>query len=318
MRWLFALLLLGACSSNDEPPKERGITRVAVDHGYPMDGVLRINHVQVKGTHNSYHLESPGNMEPTWKYSHAPLDVQLDQQGVRGLELDTRWVEKTARFEVFHLPYVDEATTCRAFVDCLSTIKRWSDAHPAHVPLFLHIEPKDLPEDAEAEDYFARFENEVLSVWPRERIVTPDDVFREAAFPTLGEARGTVLFYIDNADDWRRLYTHGGATLEGRLMFVESLPADPFAGVAVLNDPTTDRAKIDECARAGMIVRTTADGAGDSEADTAARRAAAIASPAHVLSSDFPTTFEIPNATPARCNPLTAPPGCTSDALERR
>jgi hypothetical protein len=100
-------------------------------------------------------------------------------------------------------------------------------------------------------------------------------------------------------------------------MFVESLPADPFAGVAVLNDPASDRAKIDECARAGMIVRTTADGAGVSDGENAARRAAALASPAHVLSSDFPTTFEIPNAAPARCNPMTAPPGCTPEALER-
>src|SRR5262245_34813547 len=153
-----------------------------------MDDVLRVNHVQVLATHNSYHLETAGNTLAEWHYTHAPLDVQADKWGVRGFELDTRWIEDAGRFEVFHLPLIDEQTTCRAFVDCLATLKLWSDAHAGHEPLFVQIEPKDIPEDSEAETYFANMEREVLSIWPRERIVTPDDVQRDA--PTLRAAVG--------------------------------------------------------------------------------------------------------------------------------
>ncbi len=284
-----------------------------------MDGTLHINHVQVRATHNSYHVETPGNSLAEWHYTHAPLDVQLETQGVRGLELDTRLVTESNRFEVFHIPTLDEQTTCRAFVDCLRTIERWSTAHPKHVPILIHIEPKDaVPDDAEG--YFAKMEAEITTALPRERIIAPDDVQRDAAtlrdavttrgWPTLAEARGTVLFYVDNSDVWRAAYTRGGKTLAGRLMFVDSKPDEPLAGVAILNDPT-DRAKIDAAARAGLLVRTRADEAGSAE-----QHAVALATGAHLLSTDAPTTFTIPEANPARCNAVTAPAGCTTAAVE--
>lgn len=74
---------------------------------------VRLNHVQVLGSHNSYHIEpapnldlllqlsdplvpgcgGPGDPCPSelslvWDYTHVPLDEQFSQQGVRQIELD--------------------------------------------------------------------------------------------------------------------------------------------------------------------------------------------------------------------------------------
>ena len=53
---LLALLWLG-CSNPGKP------------YHYPLDTVLRLDHVQAKGTHNSYHVESTDI--PEWEYTHA-------------------------------------------------------------------------------------------------------------------------------------------------------------------------------------------------------------------------------------------------------
>src|SRR5689334_483539 len=59
---------------------------------------LRLNQIQVVGSHNSYHRElspaeqkvqqqqNPGSVD-LW-YSHAPISQQLEDQNVRALELD--------------------------------------------------------------------------------------------------------------------------------------------------------------------------------------------------------------------------------------
>ena len=109
-----------------------------------MDDVLRMNHVQAVGTHNSYHVD-PANGVPPWSYTHRPLDEQLEEQGVRQFELDLYYYgfETPSHFEVFHLPSADDETTCRMFVDCLRRLADWSDAHPAHHPIVILLEPKD-------------------------------------------------------------------------------------------------------------------------------------------------------------------------------
>lgn len=326
-----------ACGGSDDTSSSSGSSSSGgttkpegVPYDYPLDDVLRVNHLQAKGTHNSYHVFTEDSSIPSWMYTHVPLDEQLSAQGVRSFELDTRYIEASERFEVFHLGLVDEATTCRVFVDCLSALEGWSARFPGHHPLFVMLEPKDAPPDPGAEDYFARLEGEILSVWPRERILTPDDVkgdsatLREAilskGWPTLGEARGKILFFVNNTDTFRDPYTHGGKDLDGRLMFVESSPDDPFAATVILNDPSGDGAAIESAVEAGFLVRTFADSA---PAGDPVERDLAIASGAHLLSSDFPApvesggySLEIPGGTPSRCNPLVAPPECTSKDIE--
>ncbi|MBK6534836.1 MAG: hypothetical protein IPF99_36450 [Deltaproteobacteria bacterium] len=130
----------------------------------PMDDALRMNHLQAKGTHNSYHLR-PAIVGPDWDYSQAPLDEQLQSQGVRALELDIRWDARCGRFRVFHLPILDPRSTCDLFTDCLGVVRRWSDAHPSHHPLFLQIEPKDAWDAPTTEQRMTAMETEILSVF---------------------------------------------------------------------------------------------------------------------------------------------------------
>ena len=84
-------------------------------------------------------------------------------------------------------------------------MKTWSDAHPGHVPIDIHVEMKD---DQVTEPMFVALEHEILSVFPRDEIITPDDVrgnaptlgaaVRAHGWPTLGTVRGKVYFTLDN------------------------------------------------------------------------------------------------------------------------
>jgi hypothetical protein len=308
---------------------------------YPRDGTLRMNHLQALGTHNSYHQPTPdAESVPALDYTHKPLGEQLANQGVRQIELDTHWNANKGVMEVYHLYLVDEGTTCRLFTDCLTAVKTWSDAHPAHEPIFIQIEPKDSPTDAaSAETYFGNLEGEVLKVFPRERVITPDDVKGSAAnvrdalatsgWPTLGAARGKVAFFIDNHDQFRGFYTHGGKDIDGRLMFIDADPTDPWAGIILANDPMADADRITAALKGNLMVRTRADSdnvqplAGDTS-----MRDAALASGAHFVSTDYPEAVpgvpmsgppyvvQIPGGTPSRCNPVTAPKDCASTDIE--
>lgn len=316
-----------SCSEEAKSPSENSSSP------YPLDNELRLNHLQAEGTHNSYHVMTEGTTIVEHQYTLQPLDVQLSQQGVRAFELDTRFDAKVDGFRVYHLGFVDEKTNCETMIACLQVLRSWSDANPRHHPLLVQFEPKDnVPSDAEA--YFSRMEKDIQSVWPREKIITPDDVKGAAAtlrdavtttgWPTLGASRGKILFFLNNTDDFRKRYTRDLTSLDGRLMFAEASPEDPFAAVVILNDPEQNKAAIESAVKAGFLVRTRADG--DIEKDRlndTTQREAAFASGAHIVSTDFPAPVpgveyfvEIPGGTPSRCNPLIAPAGCTSQDIE--
>lgn len=302
---------------------------------YSRDGSIRLDQIQLEATHNSYHVAPDGVTNPAWAYTHAPLDRQLEDQGVRGLELDTHFNADSGVFEVYHVKFLDEGTRCRLFTDCLATIKSWSDAHPAHQTLFIHMEPKDAPPPGDPEAWLAELESEVLTVWPRDRLVTPDDVRGDAAtlrdavtkrgFPTLGETRGKMLIYVDNTSTFRDAYTHGGQDVHGRLMFSDSSPDDPFAAVRILNDPIGDQQQIADAVHSHFIVRTRADGEGTPPppGDTT-QYDAAVPGGAQIVTTDFPSAdeggggyiFKLPDGKPSRCNPVTGPSECSAEDVE--
>ncbi|MDB4969101.1 MAG: hypothetical protein JWN44_4790 [Myxococcales bacterium] len=306
-------------------------------YNYPLDATLRLDHLQVKGTHNSYHVEKANNDVKEWHYSHVPLDLQLDKQGVRQIELDLHWVKDDQgdgyHFEIYHVILADDVSTCPTLVECLKTVKSWSDKYPGHLPLYIQMEVKDGFIPALAEAFFTNLESDILRVFPRSRIITPDEVRAGAAtlpdalaagWPTLAKLRGRLFFNFDNRDETRAAYTHGLANLDGRLAFVDSDPSDPFGAISVLNDPIRDQVRIDAAVAAHLLVRTRADVDGDAaRANDFSGWDAALASAAHYISTDFPapvagTSYfvEMPDGTPARCNPVSAPPSCTSLALE--
>ncbi|KAI4959827.1 hypothetical protein J4E86_003552 [Alternaria arbusti] len=145
---------------------------------------IRFNHIQVVGTHNSYHREVSLAERPVFEkyvpspedyyYSHAELDNQLEYQSVRSFELDLHsdakgglyyppviWtlsnltnattpyngdILKKPGIKVFHVTDFDPDSVCHTFIDCLKQLKSWSDANPRHVPITIDLELKtDAP-----------------------------------------------------------------------------------------------------------------------------------------------------------------------------
>lgn len=321
-----ALLLLLGCSSP---------TDTADSWSYPLDDVLRFDDLQAVGTHNSYHRRTEGVEIEAWDYEHAPLDEQLGDQGVRQFELDVWWDEPSGDFRVFHVPLADETSTCDWLSECLGVMRGWSDAHPAHHPVATLLELKDAWREESAAALLADLDATVTASWPDSRRVSPDDVQRSAAtlaegltaegWPTLGELRGRALFVLHAGADYRQTYTDGDTTTVGRPIFPDAhgdvtLAVGAFSSI---NDPQ-DATTIAAALAAGHLVRTRADSDGEeARADDTTDRDAALAVGAHFVSTDFPVphpdtgyVVAMPGGTPSRCNPVTAPAECTSEAIE--
>lgn len=302
-------------------------TALAVPAAMPEP--LRMNQIQVIGTHNSYHVR-PEGLEmikvftpeaEAWDYTHPPLDVQLDR-GVRNFELDLYHAE--TGFEVYHVPVVDAETTCLQLEECLRTIRDWSDANPHHVPITIHYEfkvreaalanPPTLPLDAAM---FERLDAVTLEIMG-DKLITPDEVrgeyatlreaITEGGWPLLDDVRGRVLILLHNPGELRDIYTANHPTLEGRPLFVRSEPDRPDAATLVRDNPRDPA--IPDLVRQGFWVRTRVD---SGLRQSQERYDAAFASGAHVLTTDFPpgsqdeetgyvVTFE--DGAPARCNPV--------------
>jgi hypothetical protein len=317
------VLTLGgsACSSGDDGAKPSAAA---------VSGELRIDQLQLKATHNSYHLETPGTQVADWMYTSDPLDVQASDEGVRGFELDTHYDD--GALDVHHIPQLDERTTCATLRDCLTVLRDWSDAHPGHHVLFLHIEPKDA-EVGEKPDYAAyadALDAVLLEVWTRKRLVTPADVqgkeptLRDAvkkhAWPTIESTRGKLLAYLDERGPFHEAYTRGGSDLHGRVVFPSSHVDEPIAAVVVANDPLAPATAA--AVKQGFIVRTRADSTPTPD-DLDTRRAMALASGAQIVTTDYPTdvagkaqALDLPGGEPSRCNPVTAPKTCSALEVE--
>jgi hypothetical protein len=251
--------------------------------------------------------------------------------------------------KVLHIQDYDYRTTCLSFVACLREIKAWSDAHRGHVPIAILLETKDAPLPPLfpatvpvpwTADAMRAIDREIRAVFPRRRIVAPDDVrgrrrTLEAAvlrdgWPALARSRGKVVFLLDNEEPYRSSYLGGDPSLRGRPVFTNSLPGQPDAAFVKVNDPTgANLARIRSLVRRGYVVRTRADeDTREARADDPGRRRLALASGAQWVSTDYPApglaarfgsgyAVRLPNGRPARCNPVTAPRRCRSGRLDR-
>lgn len=346
-----------------------------------IDANLRLNDIQVIGTHNSYKQRLPPEEFAAHKahdehgadgldYGHRPLNEQLDL-GIRQLELDVwddpeggRWLHppgalrkgfasppwppaqaaQMARsgFKVMHLADIDFRSSCMSFVGCLTIIREWSAAHPQHAPIMILINAKDgklgpgspaaLKFDAAA---FDRLDAEIRSVFKPAQLITPDEVqgkfatLREATragnWPTLGQARGRVLFVLDESDDKIALYRGARKSLEGRAMFATVKEDSPAAAYITLNDPRVDLERIKAAVASGLLVRTRADAdTVEARRNDTARREAALASGAQFVSTDYfepdprfgPYRVRFDDGAIARCNPVRAAAKCAGVPIE--
>jgi hypothetical protein len=305
---------------------------------YPLDGVLRLDHVQVKGTHNSYHLRPSEEAPAPWDYDMPSLGDQLDLYGVRQIELDFWYDRATDTFDVFHAALVDPVTNCTPLSACLGEVNTWSENHPDHLPVFVLLEVKNSQTDEVTTDvdaFIASFEREVEAAFGRDRLLTPADVKGDAAtlqeavadgWPTLGEVRGKVMNVIWDEGPFATTYSHGDGHLDDRLMFVRGRTEFGF-GVFTKEDDLGVAGAPERAAHdigRGFLVRTRSDTDGrEAREGDLARFEQALASGSHMISTDFPRGTEVdgyvmdmPEGTPARCNPVTAPAECTPAALE--
>jgi hypothetical protein len=333
---LLALTLVIATSASATPPP--------VDP-YPRDDMLRVSDIWSIGTHNSYHLRSPlyPNGPPhDFDYAHEPLDVQLDEQGVRKFELDVFWDAEEEFFHVHHFNFFDQNSNCTPLTMCLEVVRDWSLAHQGHHPIFIFIEPKGLffpsmPNVISDEPicdrpdhvicHYDELDAEIRSVLDPpggpDILLTPDEVrgtnttLREAilmdGWPTLREARGQIVVVMLDEGIDRAGYVEGHASLAGRAMFVTSQEGRDDAAVLKIDGPVSGFDRIQGLVALGYVIRTRADSLDDAQANDTTNRDAALASGAQVISTDYPVPgilengyfAAIPGGTPSGCNPIT-------------
>lgn len=307
--------------------------------GNQPQGELLLNHLQMKGTHNSYHVEPAFSPTREYMYTHQPLGVQGSQQGVRQFEIDVWWDAREG-LRVYHNQY-DSGTTCPRFEDCLSDLLEWSQENSDHHTIFIWVEPKDWPEQAteltttvELSNLLSLIEEEIDQFWPREKMLTPDDVrgqresLKEAVtndgWPSVESSRGKAIFVLLARGEMRDLYIEEHPGLSGARMFTLSEESSEEAAIFSLADPIGDGEEISRLVSEGYIVRSRADSGGE-EADSndKSRLEAALSTGAHSISTDYPAPVEgfdywveIPNGTPSRCNPISSPAWCSSTGLE--
>ena len=296
-------------------------------------------------------------------YGHRPLTQQLDS-GIRSFELDIwadptggRFAAPLAAqllgqpypagvgdpgFKVLHIQEIDYLSTCPTLVGCLQEMTAWSDAHPGHLPITINLElkqdPLPPPFDVTPIQEFDAAQLDALdadiTAVLGDRLITPDDVRGTApdlrtavttsgsggGWPTVADSRGRFLLFLDNGGTLATRYLSGHPSLEGRVLFTsDGFDRDDAAGLKV-NDPG-DGTEIADLVQQGFLVRTRADA---DVVNPGVDRAAALASGAQMVHSDFPNgepqfgtgyTVAFPTRVQARCNPVnTTAATCTAAA----
>ena len=372
------------------------------------DDAVRMNEIQLMGTHNSYRFRTPAKLFDTLlsfrtlasgfgvdpyelDYANRPLAEQFGRLGARQIDLDVfadpeggLYADRAFNtfpgvglplasgeaqldapgFKVLHIQDLDYSSHCLSFVACLTQVRNWSQANPTHLPIMILVEVKSdalpVPESflsavAKApatppqvdSALLSALDGEITSVFGPDEIITPDDVRGEAAtlrdavtnsgWPTLTEARGKVMFGLDNASGQvLNDYIAGRPNLEGRAMFADV--GDPTAaGAAFFKRNTPSDPTIPGLIADGFMVRTRADGPytsllrdpGTGTYAGVATRRAALGSGASWVSSDYlePTdskmaslrgnlyTAFIPAGGVARCNPVRTSFACSDRLL---
>ncbi len=378
-------------------------TAVSAVEAPDLPADLKINQIQVLGTHNSYHaavdphiltmmdaklpsmgkivgslpeaarrqflIDHPNDVtfSQALDYSHPSLTEQLDL-GVRGLEIDVnpdpvggaygdpaayrilraQGVADLLPFDpatvaapglkVLHMPDVDFRSTCPTFRSCIAEIRAWSDRHRGHVPIFVMVEakvksfpilPGSKPAPPFTPETYDEIDHTILEGFPRERIITPDDVrgnyptleaaVLAGAWPSLAQSRGKVMFLLMTATghDGAAAYLIGHPGLKGRVAFMDSQPGQAHAAFILDDNAVARGPEIRDEVKRGYFVRTRSDiETYEARVNDMSRATATFASGGQIVSTDYEKpgaspggnyVVSLPTGFAARCNPLSAP-----------
>lgn len=301
-------------------------------------------------------------------YTHPDLSMQL-AMGLRQFELDVHYdpiggkfrdgghIEALRRlapqrmaqldpddrlrqpgFKVFH-GGLDMRSHCLLLRDCLTTLRRWSEAHPRHFPIILHFEVKDgtkpaldasytptTEEPFEVEQWTA-LEQEIIEVLGAERIVTPTEVIgehrnlssaiRRDGWPTLDRMAGRFVLLLLNKKEETNSYLDASGQLTHRLFFTSGALGARDAGWFRIPDPEYPRLR--QQIRRGFLATVQADThTYQARTGRTERRESALSSGAQFILTDYPTAdsrftpyqVRFDNGRYVRCNPVRMKGAC--------
>ena len=260
------------------------------------------------------------------KYAHPSLPQSL------GLPPPDPAVMDKPGFKVIHEADIDTNSTCLTFVLCLRAGEDVVGRAPG--PRADHDRRRDEGHRGDAGDVRRARRRDPLGALtvgahhPRRRArLRPEPRSRDPHAWVADARRGARPHHVHarqrelRAGRARRAIRRCGAGSCSR----RRRPATTTPRSAKLNDPIADAAKIKAALAANMLVRTRADAdtvqARSNEHDDARRRARRRRPVReHRLRGARPAlrpyVVQIPGGTPARCNPVTAPPTCRPTDVE--
>jgi hypothetical protein len=328
------------------------ISIAAIAQSDPQNDNLKINQIQVIGSHNSYKtviepalyklLYEKDSAIAGVQYEHIPIVDQLNM-GLRNLEIDIYADTKGGKyakpkglelakpekpydengelmkpgFKMIHMTDIDFRSSVLTFETCLQMLKKWSDEHPGHVPVFITLEPKDgktnrfgTTPEAFTPELFDEADAVIRKYLGTDKIITPDMVrgkyktLEEAVlkgnWPNLKQAKGKFLFLLDDSKDKMKMYMKGHPSLKGRVAFVNAQPGTPEAAAMFRNESNKDT-DIEDLVKKGYIIRTRADlNTVQARTNDYSLFELAKKSGAQIISTDyyipgklFPTTYQV-------------------------
>jgi rhodanese-related sulfurtransferase len=300
---------------------------------------LKLNQVQFIGSHNSYKMAIPealmnqikeenSGLAESLDYSHPDIWEQLNT-GLRLFELDVYYDPEGGRFsnpmgkamvedenwdagfdqpgfKVFHVQDIDFLSHHALFKDYLLDLKKWSDLHPNHLPVFITLNAKDanFPERGFTEVLafdpaaFKALDKEISDHLGLEKLMTPQEIqgdyndlksaVMQSGWPVLSEVRGKFIFILDEGEPKLTQYLSKDESGNGGLLFVTVPQSHPMSAIHIINDPVENHDQIKDLVEKGFIVRTRADaGTIEARGNITRRREHAFSSGAQLISTDY-------------------------------
>ena len=329
------VLLVNQYGQGSDWPAARLVRSLAYSH-VPLDVQLRLGirafELDVYADRPPGRFADPG-IYRSIRESGLIVDVPYDPEGLM----------QEPGFKVLHMQDIDVRSHCKLLRQCLGMVNAWSESVPNHVPIIILIEPKEenrvavdehyepVEVTAFTEEVFQELEAEILSVIPRHRIVTPDDVRGEQAslktaigrngWPPLSELAGKILFTLIDSEEPTARYAGESRTMENKLMFANLGLRAPGSSFVIHTRPTNEnhRFRIGGALAEGLLAYTRAD-ANTEEArlNDLSRQRFAFRSGAHIVSTDYPFPdyrlsdyrVQFEDGRFVRCNPVTARGKC--------